>query len=81
MIDPAQLRFQRALADDVRRVEDQFKAGQADLVRVYAAHTALLQAERTVLDTLNELAQAAARVTETTGIPPHVLVGSCEEGQ
>ncbi len=63
-----------ALAEDVRRVESQYQAGQTDLVRVYAARTGLLQAQRAYLDTLSELAQTAARVTETTGLPPGALL-------
>ncbi len=66
--------YSRDLAEDVRRVEDQFKAGQADLLKVYSARTGLIQAERALLDTLNEVAQAAARVTETTGLPPHAMI-------
>jgi outer membrane protein TolC len=66
--------FSGALAIDVRRVEEQYKAGQVDLVRVYAARTGLIQAQRALLDTLNELGQTAARVTETTGLPPGALI-------
>jgi cobalt-zinc-cadmium efflux system outer membrane protein len=76
LIDNSQSQLSQALAEDVRRVETQFQAGQADLLRVYAARTGLIQTERAMLDTLNELAQAAARVTETTGLPPHALVRS-----
>lgn len=79
LIDNTQTQFSRTLAEDVRRVEDQFRSGQADLLRVYSARTGLIQAERAMLDTLNELAQAAARVTETTGLPPHVLIRSATE--
>jgi outer membrane protein, heavy metal efflux system len=73
LIDRSHVDFTRELAEDVRRVESQFQAGQTDLLRVYAARTGLIQAQRALLDTLNELAQAAARVSETTGLPPHML--------
>jgi cobalt-zinc-cadmium efflux system outer membrane protein len=78
LIDQSHVEFTRELAEDVRRVESQFQAGQTDLLRVYVARTGLIQAQRALLDTLNELAQAAARVTETTGLPPHVLVRPAE---
>ncbi len=74
LIEETQGQFGTLLNDELRRVEDQFRAGQADLLRVYSARTGMIQAERALLDTQNELAQAAARVTETTGLPPHVLV-------
>ena len=74
LIEETQGQFGTLLTDELRRVEDQFRAGQADLLRVYSARTGMIQAERALLDTQNELAQAAARVTETTGLPPHVLV-------
>ncbi len=80
LIDTTQTQFSQSLAEDVRRVEDQFRAGQADLLRVYSARTGLIQAERAMLDTINELGQAAARVTETTGLPPHVLVRPASDG-
>jgi outer membrane protein, heavy metal efflux system len=78
LVDQSHVQFYRELAEDVRRVENQFQAGQADLLRVYSARTGLIQAQRALLDTLNELGQAAARVTETTGLPPHVLVRPSE---
>jgi outer membrane protein TolC len=74
LIEETQGQFAQTLADELCRVEDQFRAGQADLLRVYSARNGLIQAERALLDTLNELAQAAARVTETTGLPPHRLI-------
>ncbi len=76
LIAESQNDISAALAEDVRRVEEQFRAGQTDLLRVYAARTGLIQAQRAILDTLSELGQAAARVTETTGVAPHALVRS-----
>jgi cobalt-zinc-cadmium efflux system outer membrane protein len=81
LIDQPHAQFSSELAEDVRRVESQFQAGQIDLLRVYAARTGLIQAQRALLDTLNELAQAAARVTETTGLPPHVMVRPAQPTQ
>jgi cobalt-zinc-cadmium efflux system outer membrane protein len=80
LVEQSRAELGATLSDDVRRVENQFQAGQADLLKVYSARTGLIQAERALLDTLNELAQAAARVTETTGLPPHALIradGQC----
>jgi outer membrane protein, heavy metal efflux system len=62
------------LEADVARIDNQYNAGQVDLLHVYAARTAYVQGFRAYLDTLNELAQAAANVTATTGLPPAVVV-------
>jgi outer membrane protein TolC len=81
LIEQSQAELTQFTGEDVERVEEQYKAGQVDLLRVYAARSGLIQAQRAMLDTLNELAQAAARVTETTGLPPHVLIRSAIDGQ
>ncbi|MEX2185170.1 MAG: TolC family protein [Pirellulales bacterium] len=62
------------LAQQVAQVEDQFKAGQTDLLRVFAARASLLLASRAELDALSELTQAAALVTEVTGLLPAALL-------
>jgi len=63
-----------SLPDELRLIEDQFKAGQVDLLRVFVARSSLMQERRAYLDQLNELAQAAAAVTAATGLPPSVLL-------
>lgn len=62
--------FSRAVPEDLRRIKDLFEAGQADILTVYATQNSLLQEQRTHLDSLNELAQAAADVTLSAGLPP-----------
>ena len=66
--------FVKPLPELLKPFEDQFKAGQFDLLRVFAARTSLIEARRTYLDMLNELAQAAAEVTAVTGLPPGKLI-------
>jgi cobalt-zinc-cadmium efflux system outer membrane protein len=69
-----------AMAQDVRWIEDSFRAGQTDLIHVHTAHRNAIDTEKALLGEANDLAQAAARVTETTGIAPRVLVYySCPE--
>ena len=62
------------LPDELRRLETQFQAGEVDLLRVFTARTSFLQLRRARLDSLNELAQAAATVTAATGLPPQTLI-------
>jgi len=62
--------FSQSISGDLDRVKRQFEVGQADILNVYATQTALLQEQRAYLDLLNELAQAAADVTLTAGLPP-----------
>jgi outer membrane protein, heavy metal efflux system len=66
--------FEADFPDELRQVEDQFRAGQVDILRLFAARTTLLQDRRAYLDLHNELAQAAASVTLATGLPPEALV-------
>ncbi len=58
---------------EMRAMDEQFKAGQADIVAVYATRASLIQDHRASLDALNELAQAAANVTAATGMPSNAL--------
>lgn len=59
---------------ELARLEQQFQEGEVDVMRIFTARTSLLQLKRAHLDTLNELALAAAGVTAVTGIPPDVLM-------
>jgi len=70
--------FVKPLPKLLKPFEDQFKAGQLDLLRVFAARTSLIEARRTYLDMLNELAQAAAEVTAVTGLPPGELIDTSD---
>jgi outer membrane protein, heavy metal efflux system len=62
------------LPQELRRLEEQFKAGEVDLVRVITARTSFFQARRAALDTSNELAQASAVLVAATGLPPEVIL-------
>ena len=62
-----------ALPMELQRLEAQFQAGEVDVLRIFQARTSLIQSRRAFLDTLNELAQSAAAVTATTGVPPQTL--------
>ena len=64
----------QSLSDDLTRVKHQFDVGQADILNVFATQTALLQEQKAYLDLLNELAQAAADVTLTAGLPPARII-------
>jgi len=66
--------FADAEPDELERMRDLFEAGEADILAVFATQTSLLQEQRTYLDLLNELAQAAADVTRAAGLPPARLV-------
>ena len=84
--ETAMQRYERALAAtgslpeaaklpaELQKLEEQFRAGEVDLVRVVAARTSFLQARQAELDNLNELAQAAAAVVAATGLPPQAVV-------
>jgi outer membrane protein, heavy metal efflux system len=69
------------LAQDVRLIEDQFNAGQADLLRVYSARTSMIQSQITHLDSLQEVARAAAAITANTGLTAELLLATPEEAQ
>ena len=74
LVAGARADFERPPADVLQPVENQFKAGQIGLLQVFAARTSLAQSHRSYLDLLNELAQAAADVTQATGIGPQELM-------
>jgi cobalt-zinc-cadmium efflux system outer membrane protein len=61
---------------ELRRLEQQFEAGEIDMMRIFTARTSLLQLRRAYLDALNEVALAAAGVTAATGLPPDALLRS-----
>jgi outer membrane protein TolC len=59
---------------ELRQIEDQFRAGQVDILRVFAARSSLIQDRRAALDALNELSQAAVGVSAATALPPATLL-------
>jgi cobalt-zinc-cadmium efflux system outer membrane protein len=59
---------------ELQRLEQQFEAGEVDMMRVFTARTSLLQLRRSYLDAVNEVALAAAAVTAATGLPPDALI-------
>jgi hypothetical protein len=59
---------------ELRKLEEEFKKGEIDILRIQQARNSLIQFRRSYLDSLNELAQAAAAVTAATGLPPAALV-------
>lgn len=65
-----------SLPAELRRLEEQFKAGDIDVIRVVQARTSMLANQRVYLDLQNELAQAAANLTAATGIGPETLLGN-----
>jgi len=66
--------FRDSLPVELQRLEEQFKAGEVDILRVFTARTSLIQLRRAHLDTLNELAQAAANVSAATGVSAESLI-------
>lgn len=59
---------------ELQSLEERFIEGEVDVIRVVQARTSLIQNQRANLDLLNEAAQAAANLTETTGIPLEELL-------
>jgi outer membrane protein, heavy metal efflux system len=64
------------LPAELVRLEEQFKAGEVDLVRVVTGRTSFFQARRASLDTLNELALASSTLIAATALPPESLLTS-----
>jgi outer membrane protein, heavy metal efflux system len=64
---------------ELRKLEEQFKAGEVDVVRVVTARTSFFNARRAALDTLNELAQASANLVAATGLPPEAILAPADE--
>ncbi|MCH5375047.1 MAG: TolC family protein, partial [Planctomycetes bacterium] len=63
-----------SMPDTLKLFEDQFQAGQITLIQVFAARVALVQSRQSFLDLLNEVALAAADVTQSTGLSAWQLV-------
>lgn len=62
------------LSGALGKLEEEFRKGEIDIVRIVQARNSVLQYRRTYLDSLNELALAAAALTAATGLPPAALV-------
>jgi cobalt-zinc-cadmium efflux system outer membrane protein len=74
LVDAALVNFQDDLPVELKRLEQQFKENEVDVLRIFQGRQSLIQNRRAVLDMLNELAQATAGVTATTGVFPRDLV-------
>ncbi len=61
------------LPEEIARLEEQFRAGEVDVVQVSQARTSLINARKANLDCLNELAQAGAVLSAATAVPPQVM--------
>lgn len=70
IVEAARPELSEELPAELQRLEAQFQEGEVDVLRIFQARTSLITNRRAFLDTLNELAQAAANVTQTTGLPP-----------
>jgi cobalt-zinc-cadmium efflux system outer membrane protein len=60
--------------DELKRLEKLYGEREIEVQQIVLARNSLLQARRSRLDALNEVAQAAAAVTAATGLPPTALV-------
>jgi cobalt-zinc-cadmium efflux system outer membrane protein len=74
LVDQSRSDFAQAMPDALKFFEDQFQAGQITLLEVFAARTSLAQSRQSFLDLLNELALAAADVTQATGLSAQQLI-------
>ncbi len=74
LIEQSQAEFASNLPDAFQPFEEQFQAGQIDLLQVFAARAALTQSRQSFLGLLNELTLAAADVTQATGLPAQFLM-------
>lgn len=59
---------------ELQKLEEQFVAGEVDILRVFQSRNSLIQNRRALLDSLNEIAQSAANVTASTGLPLECLL-------
>jgi cobalt-zinc-cadmium efflux system outer membrane protein len=66
--------FAERMPAELKEINEQFQAAQADILTVFATQNSLLQERRTYLDLLSELAQAAADVIRATGLPVERIV-------
>ncbi len=78
LVDTARPEMQSDLPTELQRLEAQFKENEVDVLRIFQARTSLIQNRRASLDLLNELAQATAAVTATTGLFPRALLTAGE---
>jgi cobalt-zinc-cadmium efflux system outer membrane protein len=69
------------LPGELSKLEEEFKKGEIDILRISQARNSLIQFRRTYLDSLNELAQAAAALTAATGLPPAAVVAPPNAGE
>ncbi len=69
----------RSLSESLQPFQDQFKAGQINLLQVFAARASIVQSKQSYLDLLNELALAVTDVTLSTGLPPQLLMADAEQ--
>lgn len=76
IVEQSQRDTSKTWEEEILAMDEQFKAGQADILAVYATRNSVIQDQRAYLDALNELAQAAANVTATTGIPHGTLTSA-----
>ncbi len=68
-------------AIELQRLEEEFRKGEVDILRVLQARNSLLQNRRADLDALNELLQAAVAVTASSGCPLESLTSDREPHQ
>ncbi len=73
LVEQARGDFATTLKKTLAPVDEEFKAGQIDLLRVYAVRASLIQARQTYFSLLTELALSAAEVTAATGLPAQQL--------
>ena len=78
LVEQSRGEFAQSIPEALKPFEDQFKAGQITLLQVFAARATLVQSRQSFLDLLNELALAAADVTQATGLPPQQLMADVE---
>jgi len=58
---------------ELQRLEEQFRAGEVDVVRVIQARNSLIQNRRADLDSINEIFQAATALTAAAAVPIETL--------
>jgi cobalt-zinc-cadmium efflux system outer membrane protein len=63
-----------SLPPELSRLDQQFKAGEVDLLRIVAARASYFQARRALLDAMNEIALASSALTAATGLPPEAML-------
>ncbi len=66
------------LPKELESLEQQFLAGEVDVVRVVQARASLIQNQRVRLDLLNEIAQSAANLTASATISMEEMLASHE---